>query len=517
MTRDATFARRVAVGTAANVVGQGFVVITRIVLAPVILGAVGARDFGLWVVVGTVASFGFMLELGISAALVKYVAEYASRREVDEAGRTAAAATSMYAVLGGVVFVVALGLGMVLPIAFGLEASTTTVVRWLAVLAGLDVAIAMVAIVPVAVFKGLQRFPAVNALTIIGSVISAVATILVVRQGGGIVGVAAVGAGTSMCMYMVSLLAVRRTAPGYLDVVALWDGERARRLFRFSRSIALTQVAVRLQTRLDALVIAAALPVQLVTPYNFAQRLADGTRIATDQFGKVLLPLASEIRVTRNSQALRALYLTATRLTLAIAFGVGLPVALLGSTILELWVGQEFARYGVLVTVLTLAAIVDLPSYPAAAVLQSIERHGRLAFIAIASGVANLALSIVLVRTHGVEGVAFATLVASGIEIVGFVLPFAAKVLDVSWRDLAGQVLARLVVPIGALAALLFLMRAVVPPTSLPRLAVVVAVPLAGYAAAYAFVGAAPTEREAYRSAAGTVGRIARRSAGGRG
>ena len=122
-----------------------------------------------------------------------------------------------------------------------------------------------------------------------------------------------------------------------------YDGERVRRLIRFSRSIAAVQIAVNLQSRLDVVVIAAALPVRNVTPYSFAQRLADGTRIATDQFGKVLLPLASEVSATRERAAVSELFLTSTRLTMFIALGVGLPLALLGGPILEVWVGEEFS------------------------------------------------------------------------------------------------------------------------------------------------------------------------------
>src|SRR6202022_1654185 len=136
----------------------------------------------------------------------------------------------------------------------------------------------------------------------------------------------------------LSLVVARRLAPGYMAIALRWDASRTRRLLRFSRSVAVLHVAFQMQTKLDAVVIAAALPVRVVTPYNFGQRLATGTEIATDQFSKLVLPLATEFGATRERAALRALFLTATRLTLVIALGVGLPLALLGGPILKLWV-----------------------------------------------------------------------------------------------------------------------------------------------------------------------------------
>jgi O-antigen/teichoic acid export membrane protein len=359
------------------------------------------------------------------------------------------------------------------------------------------------------VLKGLHRFPVVNAIQAGAAVLAVGLTVVAVETGTGIVGVSAAWALSTALSTAGYAVAARRIVPGHMAGRVRRDPAAVQRLVRHSRSIAVVQVAVHLQGRLDTVVIAAALPVRNVTPYSFAQRLADGTRIATDQFGKVLLPLASEISATRERDAVRALFLTSTRLTVAIALAVGLPIALLGDPILEIWVGDEFAGYGALVAILACAAIVDLPSYPAAAVLQSLERHAPIAWMAMGSAIANVGLSIALVGPLGVEGVALGTLIASGVEIIVFVLPYAARVLDVSLRQFASQILLPLVIPSAALAAVIIGGDAILPVTSLPRLAVVVGVALAVYGLTYAVLGAEPRERAAYRAAAAAAMRVA--------
>jgi O-antigen/teichoic acid export membrane protein len=511
MTGQHGVARRVAVGTATNVVGQAVVVLSSIALAPVIVHAVGATAYGVWVLIGAVASFGFLVELGISAALVKYVAEHAARGEVDEAARMVGAATWLYALLGASVASAGLLLALALPAFVDLHGAAGRLVRPLALLTAVDVGISVLAIAPMAVLKGLQRFPVVNAITGAGALTSVALTVTALATGAGIVGVAAVGALNSALTYAASLLTARRLVPEYVAVPVRRDPGRTRRLLRFSGSVAVIQVASRMQTRLDAVVIAAALPVRLITPYNFAQRLAAGTWIASDQFGKVLLPLATEVNATREPAALGALYLTATRLTLWIAIGAGLPLALLGGPILELWVGKSFSDYGAVVALLAAAAVVDVPSNPAAYALQSIERHGPIAWMALGSGVANVALSIALVGPYGINGVAAATLIASAVEITVFVVPYAARTLDVSLREIAAEVVVRLAAPTAALAALLVGGAAVLPVTSVPRLAIVVGVALAGYVLVYVTTGAGASERAAYRSGAYATMRLGRR------
>jgi len=139
--------------------------------------------------------------------------------------------------------------------------------------------------------------------------------------------------------------------------------------------------------------------------------------------------------------------------------------------------------------------------YPAAALLQSIERHSPIAWMALGTGVLNLGLSIAFVGPYGLEGVATATLLASAVEITVFVVPYAARVLGVSWREFASEVVLPLLLPGAVLAGLVIAGSAILPVTSLVRLAVVVGVAVTGYLFAYARVGASPHERSVYRAA----------------
>jgi O-antigen/teichoic acid export membrane protein len=509
VTPDHSAARRIAIGTVANVFGQAIVLLVGFALAPIILHFVGATDLGIWIVIDSVGGFAFLVELGITAGLVKYVAEHAARGEADEAAKMVGAATWLYAVLGGLVAVIGLGAAFALPSVVDLHGRAHEVVPALVAFTAIDVGVTILALPPITVLKALQRFPVANAITASGAVVGALLAVAALEAGLGIVGVAAAAALNSVLTYAASLVVSHRLVPAYVAVRIRRDRARARRLFRFSRSVAVVQVAVHMQTRLDSIVIAAALPVRLVTPYSFAQRLASGTEIATDQFAKVLLPFATEVSATRDRDALKGLYLTATRLTLAIAVGVGLPLALLGGSILELWVGGAYSGYGPLVALLVCAAIIDLPTYPAAAVLQSIERHGPIAAMALGASVVNLALSIAFVGRFGLEGVAAATLLASAVEMTLFLIPYAARVLGVSRREFAAEVLMRLVLPAAVLAGVVLGGAAILPVTSFGRLALVVGVAVTAYAFTYARLGAAPRERAAYRAALSAVIRVA--------
>src|SRR5947209_20229219 len=110
-----TLHRRVFLGTVSNLLGQGVIVICLLALIPVIVHQVGATDYGILVLITTIASFVYLLDIGISAGLVKYVAEYVARSQYGEGARMVGAATWLYALIGVAVWVVGLGLALALP------------------------------------------------------------------------------------------------------------------------------------------------------------------------------------------------------------------------------------------------------------------------------------------------------------------------------------------------------------------------------------------------------------------
>src|SRR5688572_2961952 len=74
--REVLIRARVLRGAASNMAGQAIVVLTAIVLTPYILEQIGPVGYGLWVLVGSLAAYGDLFDLGISSAVVKYVAQF---------------------------------------------------------------------------------------------------------------------------------------------------------------------------------------------------------------------------------------------------------------------------------------------------------------------------------------------------------------------------------------------------------------------------------------------------------
>ncbi len=506
--KSAVIRRRVAWNTTTNYIARFVALGAGFLLTPFILRHLDTATYGLWVLVGSVIAYSSLLDLGIAQAVVKYVAEYRARGDMQEARHLVATALCLYSLLGLLIAVIAFVAAPLFPRVFSVSAEQTELAITVVRLSGLTAAIAIPGTITTSVLRGLHRYDLVNLVSTIGTLGVMAGTVIVLLLGGGIIGVVVVNLAFTALGQIPATWFIHRTAP---DLRFGWRGARrrcVRTIVGYSSSFFVMNVAGRLENRTDEIVIGAFMSVGAVTPYSLARRLSEITEILTDQFLKVMLPLASELHAQDDWDRLRLLYTTTSRLSLAIFLAIGCPVMILAPALLTLWVGPENAQYAYLVVILTLASLVGASQWPAATILQGMARHRLPALTALAAGLLNLALSIFLLSRIGLAGVALGTLIPAVIESLGFMLPYAMRTLRVSLRELAVQVYLPTLLPLIPTLIVLELLSQAVDTPSLLNVAAVGSAGVLTYVGCYLLLGSSSLERDAGRDVARTAFRF---------
>jgi O-antigen/teichoic acid export membrane protein len=501
--------KRVLFGTISNYAGQLVNFATLFFLTPFILHRLGVTAYGLWVLIGSVVAYGSLLDLGIWGAVIKYIAEFRAQGETDRAASLVATALRLYTLLGLVVVALSAVLAPVIPRIFNVEAGQRSTAAWLVVLMGLGVGISLPGLTPMSILRGLQRYDVVNLIFISTTLFSALASVAALLLGGGVIGVVLANISGTLVTLVLGSWSVRRIAP---EIRFGWGGADRRLIrlvFSYSWPLFVRDVAGRLQTKTDEITIGVFLPVQFIAPYNLARRLSEVTHLLTRQFMRVLLPLASELHAENDRARLRLLYTAGTRLTLAISIVICCILILLARPILTLWVGEAYAGAGSLVAILALASFIATSQWPAGAVLQGMARHRVLAVTSLCSGVANLILSVALVRPFGLTGVALGTLIPNLIEFA-ILLPFAMKVIGVRPGEALKEIFLPALIPALLMVTVLYAMQRAVAPSSILSVGLISGTGTLAYIAGYLSLGANAVERQTFRGAAFGIFRFAR-------
>jgi O-antigen/teichoic acid export membrane protein len=491
---DATIRRRIFSGTLSNYIGRFVGLGAWLILTPFLVRHLGPTEYGLFVVVGSLAAYGWLLNAGIQATITRYVAGSLARGELDLASRVLATSLWCDAILG----LIAVGLAVIVapfaPVLFQVPFEERAVTTWLVVLMGIGIGVTIPCQTGGAALRGLHRWELANLVDTAATLLNVAGVVLILLTGGGLIELGVVGIPVIVLSQLVSMWLVKRVAPGLSFGWRGFDPRLVRAILGFSWPLILSQTATLLQRKSDEIVIAALLPVSLVTPYALAHRLSDLCRELTKQFMGPFLPLASELDAQHDTTRLRELYVGGSRLALAIYLPLGCVLTILAGPILRVWVGAEYADNGALVTILTVAGAMLSTEWLATAVLQGMARHRLQGIVAMCSAIANVLLSVALVGPLGLTGVALGTLIPTTAEFA-VVMPYAARVIGVTLGDSLRRIVAPAVIPTIATAGSLFAIQRIAEPQTLLPLVATAAIGIGVFAVTYFVTGASRAER----------------------
>jgi O-antigen/teichoic acid export membrane protein len=120
--------------------------------------------------------------------------------------------------------------------------------------------------------------------------------------------------------------------------------------------------------------------------------------------------MASGLDAAGQKSDLRKLLLRGTQAALALMLPIGLTLLVRGKTFFALWMGPQYRETsGTILQILLISQFFTIANATAGQIAYGIDKHKSVAKWAAIEAVANLGLSLVLVKTVGLYGVAWGT------------------------------------------------------------------------------------------------------------
>jgi O-antigen/teichoic acid export membrane protein len=410
--------RRVARNVLFNVVSQLWLTLLVIVSVPIVLHGIGAPAYGVFVLASVVLGYTALLDLGLTPALVRSVAVHQARGNPVRLEAVAGTALSLLIVLGLVVgALIALLTPFAVQSVLHLPRALWSDARFVLYVAAVGFACNMVLLLFVAIAQGLQRLDLFASRTLVLGTLTAVGQILVVRLGGGLRGLAIVTIAVNVLSLVVFLFVVRRLLPG-VSFRPRFDRSAFHELVGFGSMKFLNQVAVQGIFHVDRLIVAAFVPIAVVSYYSVPVSMCQKFVLVQQAVTNALFPAASELHTLGETERLRRLYLSAAKLGLVALLPVTILPSILALPILEVWIGPAFAAASApILTVLAIAYGVVAASAVAGVTADATGHPDWSAAVNLAAAAVNITLMFILVPRFGAVGAAYA-LLATGLALL---------------------------------------------------------------------------------------------------
>jgi O-antigen/teichoic acid export membrane protein len=483
-----------------------------IFLMPFTVRHLGQAEYGLWMLVVSMASYFQLLDMGYGNGLVRHIVAADRQRDTDGVNRIVSTFVCVYGAIGAVAcLAIAAMIWWVVPAFPRLSPSQAHTAQVLLAIIGVRVAIGFPMTVFGAVTNARQGFVMNNGVAIVIVVMNAVLTYVVLEQGYGLLTLVAATTLVNVLGYVGYAWTAWRVFPELRLRAVYFSRSCWREVTTFSIYIFVIQIAGQVSFNVDNVVVGAFFGTAAVTVYTVAQRLGEYQRRLCDQFSGMLFSVAIGFGAEGNVAALRETLIEGTRV--AVTLVVGASVCLIGfsAPLIHHWMGSGFDGSVAPFVALAIAGVIIVSQAASGSVLVARGSHKVLAAVWLAEAAANLGLSLALVQPLGLLGVAVGTLVPVAGGHLGVMFPRACRAVALPIRTCLQETLRPALVGGTVASFVCVCLRLAFPPASTRAVLVEAAITGAAYGLAAYTLGFNRTVRDSYARQARTMVRGARR------
>lgn len=431
-----TSSRTIAWGALINWLAFAATLVVAFFLAPYLLRGMGEARYGVWCMVEALLAYFTLLDLGLAACLVRYVARYQALTAQQELSRYVATTFWLYCSAAGIVLLVSLPLSLVLvPFLERRLDQTDRVLPFLLLMFG-QFAITLPLSVFPTLLDGLQRFGRKSAVRLAALALRVGGIVLVMETVPGLTGLAVVLSLSQLVEHGVMWWVVRRDLPG-LSLSWRWvDRATLREVCDYSRDAFLAMVAGRLSGQSGPIVAGFFLSAAAAAHYTLAYRFIDMGKNLLRAATTTLTPAISQREAVNDHEGLRHLFLDATRAVLYIALPVHCGLLFFGHAFLHRWLGSSAvadASYPVAL-ILSLTLTLGVAQSVAARVLYGLGQLRGFARLALLEGALVIAFGLLATPFWHLIGLACAVAIPNVLFCL-WTIRAACRHTHTPWRE----------------------------------------------------------------------------------
>ena len=411
--KDPSVTQSAAAGSIAFVIS----VALSLFLTPFILRTLGDARYGTWSLIAQVTGYYGLLDFGVRGAVAYYAASLLATDEDEDVSRLASSAFWGLSAIA----LVAVALGAVLYVYFPTWFETNGVapaeIRGAIVVVTISLALTLPFDVFGAIVNGARRPDIISTLDVAMRIVTSGAMVVVLSQGGGLVGMASVQLGGRLVQWGVLAVVSRRFVPTLRIDPRLFGREWLRKVVSYGSRNFVINISLAVIHRLDYVLIGTFLGVRFVTVYSIGKMMTGYVSKACSNVTRAFTMHFAHLSARQEIDRLRELYLVGARLSGLFACLLTGYVLVFGSDFVRLWLGASYvegewtARTDVVLGILLLGQAPRLFQSISWQLLFGIKKVNFLMWVQIGEAIANVTLSLALVRPLGIVGVALGTFI----------------------------------------------------------------------------------------------------------
>ncbi len=437
---NVTLASRTIGNALAGVIGFGWLTVLALTTTPYIVHKLGNDAYGILALVTSVLGFFAFLDLGMTNAAVKYIAESYALNDIKGISKIISSSLVVFlgvGVLGGVLIV--LSTDILIQRLLKIPAEYLSDSRFTFYIAACGFVLNMGSAVFASIPRAIQRYYLSTIVSMCVGTSLTLSMVLILYLGYGLKHVVILNFISSVISLCAYVLIAKRYLKG-LTLGLHFDPALFAKLFRFGFYSLLVILSATVCYQLDRVLIGSFLGSAAVAFYVVPASLAAAIRNIDVSLMGVVFPLCSQLSARGEFDKMRELFLKAGKYAFIVVISLATPIIILSTKIMTIWMGPEYGSksswvLAILVLTTVFNSVTTAPFY----ILDGSGMPGVNAKFSMLSAVVNIALCSVLIPSLGLVGAAFANL-ANILVVCIYLVTVDKKILHIGLKRIVRDV-----------------------------------------------------------------------------
>jgi O-antigen/teichoic acid export membrane protein len=391
-----------------NLFGTIWPILLALITTPYIVHGLGLEPYGVLVLVSAVLGYVLLLDLGLDASLVKYVAQYRAVEDFETLRTYIGTALIIYAMVGLTGCLIIGGLTNPLVGLLKIAPDLRPVAQFVFYVGAVGFLVNLISGAFRAVVTGFQRYDLSNLIDVSAGTVQSIGTVALLWQGLALKEVVLFQLAISLVKLGLFAFVSSKLVPGSLFRLT-FAPTILKNLVNFGLMTFINRIAGLFLFQFDRTYIGFVLGGASITYYSIPDNLGRQMHSLPASATSASFPLASELTSAKQSQTVRRLYLRGLKWGVALAFSMTAVLVALSFKVLYYWMGSEFAGASAIPLRLLLIsycvfAFTAIPSKIVDGV--GLPRYNAL-FASLSAGL-NFIACIFLIPRWGILGAAIA-------------------------------------------------------------------------------------------------------------
>lgn len=374
-------------------------------LIPFIIHSLGDRMYGYWTVVSAVVGYYIILDLGIVSAIQFYVAHSIGEMKLRKANEVISTAFFGFALIGVLMLLITAVLSY-FPKLVVQDSSEADLFQKVIMILGIGCAIGFPGRVFIGVISANLRYDLLSYVEIGCLLLRVASTIVVLKAGYGIVGLAAGSVLTDIFFYLPYYMISQKIQKEFKLSIRLASFRVFREIMGYGIYTFFVKTGDQFRYYAFSLIVSGFISLSAVTHYSIASQLATYLINLMIAAMGMLAPYFSLLLGSNDRAGMGKTFLFGTKVCVILSTLVVFSLIFYGRPFLQVWMGADYLDAYAPLVILLVGVFSDVAQLPSGSYLYGVAKHHFLAYMTLVEGIMNVLLSIYLVRKYGLIGVA---------------------------------------------------------------------------------------------------------------